>query len=107
MCFAFPDPLGISAKESTEGNSQTEAHGSYSCFFVGMENQLWAGALEEEMILECTGILIIPTIILMFCSVVNCLGSCLEIRIQFCKLESIKVVVFGNIQRSDFAKIFQ
>lgn len=62
--------------------------------------------MEEETILECTGVLIIPTIILMFCAVVNCLGSCLEIRIQFCKLESIKVVLFGNIQRSVFAKDF-
>lgn len=37
---------------------------------------------------------------------VNCLGSCLEIRIQFCKLESIKVVLFGKIQRSMPAKDF-
>lgn len=64
------------------------------------------GTTEEETILECNGILIIPTIILMFCSVVNCLGSCLEIRIQSRKLESIKVVLFGNIQRSEFAKDF-
>lgn len=62
--------------------------------------------MQGETILECTGILIIPTIILMFSSVVNCLGSCLEIRIQFCKLESIKAALFGNIQRSGFAKGF-
>jgi hypothetical protein len=46
------------------------------------------------------------TIILMFCAVVNCLGSCLEIRIQSCKLGSIKVVLFENIQKSKFEKDF-
>lgn len=106
MLFPFPDPLGASAKETTDGSSQMEARWSYSCFFVGTENQLWVAAMEAETILECNGILIIPTIILMFCSVVNCLGSCFEIRIQSFKLESIKVVLFGNTQRSKFAEDF-
>ena len=60
--------------------------------------------MEEDTILECNGILIILTIISVFYPVVNCLGSCLEIRIQSCKLESIKAVLFRNIQRSEFAK---
>ena len=62
--------------------------------------------MEEETILECKGILIILTIIPMFYSVVNCLGSSLEIRIQSGKLESIKAVLFRNIQRSEIAKDF-
>lgn len=107
VCFRFPDLLGTSAKETTDGSSKTEACCSYSCFFVGTENQLWVGAREGETILECNGILIIPTVILMVCSVVNCLGSRLEIRIQSCKLQSIKVALFGNIQRNGLKKIFQ
>lgn len=62
--------------------------------------------MEDEIMLECSGIFIIPTIIPMFCSVANCLGSCLEIRILSRKLESIKTVLFGNKQRSEFAKDF-
>lgn len=104
VCFSFPDLLGTSVKETTDGSSQTEACCSYSCFFVGRENQLWVGAREGETILECKGILIIPTVILMVCSVVGCLGSCLEIRIQSCKLGSIKVAVFGNTQRHGLKK---
>lgn len=104
VCFSFPDLLGTSVKETADGSSQTEACCSYSCFFVGRENQLWVGAREGETILECKGILIIPTVILMVCSVVGCLGSCLEIRIQSCKLGSIKAAVFGNTQRNGLKK---
>lgn len=106
VCFSFPDLLGTSVKETTDGSSQTEACCSYSCFFVGRENQLWVGAREGETILECKGILIIPIVILMVCSVVGCLGSCLEIKIQSCKLGSIKVAVFGNTQRNGLKKTF-
>lgn len=62
--------------------------------------------MEEETILECKGILIILTIIPMFYSVVNCVGTCLEIRTQSGKLESIKAVLFRNIQGSEFAEDF-
>lgn len=42
----------------------------------------------------------------MFYSVVNCLGSCLEIRIQSGKLESIKAVLFRTDREVEFAKRF-
>lgn len=104
VCCSFPDLLGTSVKETAHGSPQTEACCSDSCFFVGRENQLWVGAGEGETILECKGILIIPTVILRVCSVVGCLGSCLEIRIQSCKLGSIKAAVFGNTQRNGLEK---
>lgn len=95
-----------------KGNHRrTDAHrwkpaGYTAVSLFGTENQLWVGAREGETLLECNGILIIPTITLMVCSVANCLRSCLEIRIQSCKRKSIKVVLFGNIQRNSLKKIF-
>lgn len=57
MHFAFPDLLDISAKKKP----QMEACWSSAASLL----VLWEGALEGKTILECSGILIIPTIILL------------------------------------------